>query len=167
MRNSRSPLLNLPAEVRNEIYKHVFANVDVHCDSIEVKFPTVHLGDLMALPQTCEQIRLESQALAYSLCRFWGTPPTLDILLRHIGPVKANLITNVVIRVHAWCGGAFTLPSTSNTIKTFMKLQDLTGLKHIIVALGPDMTLGRTYALQNHLIGSWGHPGIRIVLGRW
>ncbi|OCK88385.1 uncharacterized protein K441DRAFT_427519, partial [Cenococcum geophilum 1.58] len=70
-RNSnQSPLLHLPAEVRNQIYAHVLGGKLVHPTarrgSLERWHKLLHLG----LLDTCKQTYQEAALLSYSLNTF-------------------------------------------------------------------------------------------------
>ncbi|KAI4681734.1 uncharacterized protein J4E84_007329 [Alternaria hordeiaustralica] len=66
-----SPLLLLPAELRNKIYKFVFLNTTININKLLIKkdvlscYPSVR-----AILYTCRQIYIEASALSFTLCTF-------------------------------------------------------------------------------------------------
>ncbi|KAI8940022.1 hypothetical protein NX059_003744 [Plenodomus lindquistii] len=111
LRNRReSPLLRLPAELRNKIYEYALGSYELLIITgpygkkkyLMVKrpmhtVPSESLGNFLALTRTCRQINTETDRIPYAINQFYGSPQYLkSLLLGHLLPIhRTSLITNL------------------------------------------------------------------------
>ncbi|KAI4644129.1 uncharacterized protein J4E78_009713 [Alternaria triticimaculans] len=68
---THSPLLHLPAELRNKIYKFVFLNTTININKLLIKKDVLgRYPSVRAILYTCRQIYIEASALSFTLCTF-------------------------------------------------------------------------------------------------
>lgn len=128
-----SPLLCLPAELRNRIYGYVFGvpwiraccGSDRFCtywgcneciDDIlyRFKFKFHYPRRLLALTETCRQIHEETKILPFVLNKFHGKPESIDRALHYyLDPEQSNAVTAVCFLVRN-NGLEFEKPSIEN-----------------------------------------------------
>ncbi|KAI4959950.1 hypothetical protein J4E86_001568 [Alternaria arbusti] len=66
-----SPLLLLPAELRNKIYKFVFLNTTINVNKLLIKKDVLgRYPSVRAILYTCRQVYIEASALSFTLCTF-------------------------------------------------------------------------------------------------
>ncbi|KAF1832936.1 hypothetical protein BDW02DRAFT_624666, partial [Decorospora gaudefroyi] len=107
-RNQRdSPLLRLPAELRNKIYRFVLGgnHIRPYCETVmgvwEVSFPGWAYSRLqLALLEVCRQVYAETKLLPFSLNRFVGYPEHMfELLATSLTPTQANALKTVYFYV--------------------------------------------------------------------
>lgn len=79
----RSPLLRLPAEIRNRIYGLVFTGATVHLYSPHIDYETkpIEWTTTLSPLTTCRQVHYEAKAIAYQYCKFDITDQDLPSVL--------------------------------------------------------------------------------------
>ncbi|KAI4616899.1 hypothetical protein J4E83_006481 [Alternaria metachromatica] len=66
-----SPLLHLPAELRNKIYTFIFTNTTININKLLIKKDVLgRYPSVRAVLYTCRQIYIEASALSFTLCTF-------------------------------------------------------------------------------------------------
>jgi hypothetical protein len=113
-----SPLLNLPPELRNIIYREVLVSDEPIEANLSCRGTTTRLGVRQGLLQICRQIHEEAHDIFWSENRFHFTSPNytvreVDNLLRRVDCRKAAPVTNLTIELQCYYGYQVTLEGYS------------------------------------------------------
>ena len=132
---TRSPLLLLPAELRNRIYELAFptAAVKVHpaWDDPKVYLDYDGPRGIIALLQTCRQINAEAMQFFLSTLTFDTEPCSLHGFTGLFGKEKAALVTSIIFKpsdIATWSGKGLELRRTH-------AIRSLKAVKHVHVLI--------------------------------
>jgi hypothetical protein len=113
---AQSPLLLLPAEMRNTIYDYVLGGYDIKIAHVSHPYhrlravlktdpshDSTRLENFLAITRTCRQIRAESNNLAFSLNEFGTDVPRLLLASTKLFPIDCfKAITSFRLMVGSW-----------------------------------------------------------------
>jgi hypothetical protein len=113
---AQSPLLLLPAEMRNTIYEYVLGGYDIQIAHVSHPYhrlravlktdpshDSTRLENFLAITRTCRQIRAESNNLAFSLNEFGTDVPRLLLASTKLFPIDCfKAITSFRLMVGSW-----------------------------------------------------------------
>ncbi|KAF3001333.1 hypothetical protein E8E13_005790 [Curvularia kusanoi] len=98
-----SPLLRLPAELRNRIYGYAMSGgvtLEDHLLPAELAVAHNPPGASLALPKVCYQLHQETALLLFSLNTFTGSSTTIEDFLDALGEYQKAKIESITVYPH-------------------------------------------------------------------
>ncbi|KAI4714411.1 hypothetical protein J4E89_000091 [Alternaria sp. Ai002NY15] len=158
-----SPLLLLPAELRNKIYKIVFLNTTININKLLIKKDVLgRYPSVRAVLYTCRQIYIEASALSFTLCTFVPSYFALRFF------ASSNLPASGFGRVERlWLtrGNGLAVVEGKDEFKNAYLTEYFGSLKRLDVEPLRLKVKLTDYEVRERLRGAFGLPGL-VVWGR-
>ncbi|USW48564.1 hypothetical protein Slin15195_G018830 [Septoria linicola] len=170
---SSSPLMSLPAELRNHIYELALSDTVVKIENFREGYNSINRSPGLIL--TCHQICREALGLYYSVARFtmqYGEQSCLSSWLDSIGQERSDLIKSIDVNHESWNRSFFIFSSVAEPQKLLQTaVSNVEKKRREVLADLNGRLRPETIKIAIGLPGGTGHNGhcwaTRAVDGRW